>query len=137
MGFSYTVAAVIMLSSTLIFFGIVYSSYVQSNTSITNANQKLIKNIYNLENTKIEIVSYYYNSSSSTFYVNVTDNGSTSFNLSESNVILNGTLISFNESNQYIFPLETITISFKASPGIYSFELVMPDGYEVFKEVKS
>ncbi|MCY0851637.1 flagellar protein F [Thermoplasma acidophilum] len=137
MGFSYTVAAVIMLSSTLIFFGIVYTSYVQSNENIANANQKLVKSIYDLENTHVSITGYYYNSSSSLFIVNLTNNGSQVFNMSMANVLINGTMVKFNVSGPYLFPLQAVSISFKEPAGTYSLEIVMPDGYEIFREVVS
>lgn len=137
MGFSYTVAAVIMLSSTLIFFGIVYTSYVQSNENIANANQKLIKNIYDLENTHVSVISYYYNSSSSLFIVNLTNNGSQVFNMSLANVLVNGTLVKFNASSEFLFPLQTVSVKFKEPAGTYSLEIVMPDGFEIFRQVVS
>ncbi|WP_237265254.1 flagellar protein F [Thermoplasma sp. Kam2015] len=137
MGFSYTVAAVIMLSSTLIFFGIVYTSYVQSNENLANANQKLVKNIYDLENTRVSIYDYYYNSSSSYFVINLTNNGSQVFNMSLANVLVNGSLVKFNVSGQFLFPLQTVSITFKEPAGSYAVEIVMPDGYEIFKKVVS
>ncbi|MGC8609181.1 MAG: flagellar protein F [Thermoplasmata archaeon] len=135
MGFSYTVAAVIMLSSSLIFFGMVYSSYVQSNESITNANQKLMNEVYDYDHSRLVITGYFENLSAGKVTVNFTNNGSIMLNLAESNVILNGSIIKFNYYPVYLFPLQNGSVSFSAGPGIYDFELVMQNGYEVYEKL--
>ncbi len=135
MGFSYTVAAVIMLSSSLIFFGMVYSSYIQSNENITSANQKLMNEVYDYDHSKLSVTGYYMNTTAGRVTINITNNGSVMFDLAESNLILNGSLMTFNYYPVYLFPLQNGSISFLAGKGIYDLELVLPNGYEVYEKL--
>ena len=137
MGFSYVAAVAILLSSSLIFFGMVYTGYVQSNVQINGAENQMTHQNYDYMNTQVNLTGYNVTSSNSTdqVTVNLTNTGSVTLSLEDSSVLLNGTLITFNYSSQYLFPLQSGHLTFVSQPGNVSLEIVYNTGYKQFKEL--
>ena len=137
MGFSYVAAVAILLSSSLIFFGMVYGEFVQSNSQVSSAQNKMNQENYDLINSKVNITGYYvipgttYNVT-----INMTNTGSVTLNLDTSSLLVNGTMTNFTPSSNYLFPLGKGNITFhSATSGLKSVELIFNTGYEKFTEV--
>ncbi|MCL4340527.1 MAG: flagellar protein F [Candidatus Thermoplasmatota archaeon] len=137
MGFSYVVAVAVLLSSSLIFFGVIYSDYVHADTELNSAQQGFNTLTYNLENSRINITGYQVKGLGPEFNVtlNITNTGSVTLDLRSANVLVNGTLVQFNYSDQYLFPLGDGNVTFQTTSGPHSVELVFSTGYEKFQEV--
>jgi flagellar protein FlaF len=137
MGFSYVAAVAILLSSSLIFFGMVYSDYVQSNVQINGAESQMTHQNYEYLNSNANITGYNVTTSNltDTVTVNITNTGSITFNLNKTTVLLNGTIIQFNYSSEYLFPLESGNITFQSQPGNESLEIVYNTGYKEYVEL--
>ncbi|MCL4337600.1 MAG: flagellar protein F [Candidatus Thermoplasmatota archaeon] len=137
MGFSYVVAVAILLSSSLIFFGIIYSDYVHTETQINDAQHKAYLQNYDYMNSKVSIDNYSYAASGSNFTVtlNVTNTGSVTLNMNHTNVLVNGSLVNFTYGSQYLFPLGNDTITFITGAGTHNVEMVFNTGYEKFEKV--
>ncbi len=137
MGFSYVVAVAILLSSSLIFFGIIYSDYVHTETQINDAQHKAYLQNYDYMNSKVSIDNYSYVTSGSNFTVtlNVTNTGSVTLNMNHTNVLVNGSLVNFTYGSQYLFPLGNDTITFTTGAGTHDVEMVFNTGYEKFENV--
>ena len=137
MGFSYVVAVAVLLSSSLIFFGVIYSDYVHADTELNTAQQGFNTQTYDLEHSRINITGYQVKGAGPEFNVtlNITNAGSVTLSLKTANILVNGTLIQFNYSDQYLFPLEKGNITFQTTSGLHSVELVFSTGYEKFQEV--
>ena len=137
MGFSYVVAVAILLSSSLIFFGIIYSDYVHTESQINDAQQKAYLQNYDYMNSRVSISNYSYAPSGSNFTVamNVTNTGSVTLNMNHTNILVNGSLVNFTYSGQYLFPLGNDTVVFTTGAGIHKVEMVFNTGYEKFEMV--
>jgi len=137
MGFSYVVAVAVLLSSSLIFFGVIYSDYVHANTEISSAQQSFNTHTYDLDNSRVNVTGYYVKAAGTSFKVtvNLTNSGSVTLDLNSSDVLVNGTITSFTYSNQFLFPLASGNITFQATTGLQSVEIVFNTGYEKFTEV--
>ncbi|OWP56151.1 MAG: hypothetical protein B2I17_07405 [Thermoplasmatales archaeon B_DKE] len=137
MGFSYVAAVAILLSSSLIFFGMVYGEFVQSNSQVSSAQNKMNQENYDLLNSKVNITGYYvvpgttYN-----ITINMTNTGSITLNLDTSSLLVNGTIVNAVPSSNYLFPLGNGSITFHStSAGIKAVELIFNTGYEKFTKV--
>ncbi len=144
MGFSYVAAAAILLSSTLIFFGMVYSDFVQSNLDIHSSNLNYDHQRYDYLNSNINVTGYSVsnlssgNTSSYAVTVNLTNTGSVTLSMNKTTLLLNGTMAAFNYSSEYLFPLGNGSITFNVNTtATYQVELVFSTGYEKFTEVKA
>lgn len=139
MGFSYVAAVAILLSSSLIFFGMVYTGYVQSNIQISGAESQLTHQNYDYLNTKVNVTGYNITKFGATdnVTVNLTNTGSITLDLKETSVLLNGTLITFNYSSEYLFPLQSGNFTFNTQPGNVSLEIVYNTGYKQFMELSA
>jgi flagellar protein FlaF len=137
MGFSYVVAVAVLLSSSLIFFGIVYSDFVHTETQINDAQHNSNSQNYDYMNSKVIVDNYSYAASGSNFTVtmNVTNTGSVTLNLNHTNLLVNGTMVNFTYENQYLFPLGNDTIQFTTGAGSHNVEMVFSTGYEKFEKV--
>ena len=138
MGFSYVVAVAVLLSSSLIFFGVIYSDYVHADTELNSAQQGFNTHSYDLENSRVNVTGYYIRPSNTSYNVtvNLTNTGSVTLNLGISNLLINGTVANFTYSGQYLFPLASGNITFREGTGEYSVEIVFNTGYEKYLEVK-
>ena len=138
MGFSYVVAVAVLLSSSLIFFGVIYSDYVHADTELNSAQQGFNTHSYDLENSRVNVTGYYVRPSGTLYNVtvNLTNTGSVALNMGLSNLLINGTVANFTYSGQYLFPLASGNITFRQSAGEYSVEIVFNTGYEKYLEVK-
>ena len=142
MGFSYVAAAAILLSSTLIFFGMVYSGFVQSNLEIHNAGTQYNQNSYDYLNSKVNITGYSVinestaNSSAYVVSINMTNTGSVTFSMNKTDVLVNGLITDYNSSTDYLFPLGTgnITITVNSTAS-YDVKLVFSTGYDAYEKV--
>jgi flagellar protein FlaF len=137
MGFSYVVAVAVLLSSSLIFFGIVYSDFVHAESQINNAQHNQNSQNYDYMNSKVIIDNYSYVASGSNFTItmNVTNTGSVTLNLADTNMLVNGSLVNFTYNSQYLFPLGNDTLDFTTGNGTHNVELVFNTGYEIFEKV--
>ncbi len=137
MGFSYVVAVAVLLSSSLIFFGIIYSDFVHTESQINDAQNKSNMQNYDYMNSKVTIDNYSYVASGSNFTVtmNVTNTGSVTLNLNHTNLLVNGSIVNFTYASQYLFPLGNDTVSFTTGAGSHDVELVFNTGYEKFEKV--
>ena len=137
MGFSYVVAVAVLLSSSLIFFGIIYSDYVHTESQINDAQQKAYLQNYDYTNSRVSISNYSYAPSGSNFTVamNVTNTGSVTLNMNHTNILVNGSLVNFTYSGQYLFPLGNDTVVFTTGAGTHEVEMVFNTGYEKFEKV--
>ena len=137
MGFSYVVAVAVLLSSSLIFFGIIYSDYVHTESQINDAQHKANLQNYDYMNSMVSITNYSYASSGSNFTVtmNVTNTGSVTLNMNHTNILVNGSLVNFTYSGQYLFPLGNDTVVFTTGAGTHEVEMVFNTGYEKFEKV--
>ncbi|MFG1449699.1 MAG: flagellar protein F [Thermoplasmataceae archaeon] len=138
MGFSYVVAVAILLSSSLIFFGVIYSDYVHTNTEISQSEQGQSQRMYDMINSKINITSALEagNSSQKNVTINMVNSGSVTLYLNQTDVLVNGTIHQFNFTREYLFPLQNETIRFTTSLEPVEVELVFNTGYKAYVEVK-
>jgi flagellar protein FlaF len=138
MGFSYVAAVAILLSSSLIFFGIIYSDYVHSETQLSNAQNDQNKQMYDYINSKVKITGYNVSPYNSVYNVtiNMTNTGSISLDLMNSNLLLNGSLVNFSYSAEYLFPMANGSVTFQTGAGDYQVEIAFNTGYNVITEVK-
>ncbi len=85
MGFSYAVAVVILLSSSLIFFGLVYDQFQTGNVQLDNSLSNKNKIMCGLENSKVSLSNYSVIKGVSTFNItiNMTNNGSVALTMSQ------------------------------------------------------
>lgn len=139
MGFSYVVAVAVLLSSSLIFFGIIYSDYVHTNQELSTAQQNSNELAYQYSHSSVNVSSYTAVAVSGGYNFTVTfDNtGSVTLDLNRSSLLVNGTLTNFTYRSQYLFPLGNDSISFIAPSSQVSMEMVFNTGYEKFVEVKA
>ena len=137
MGFSYAVAVVILLSSSLIFFGLVYDQFQTGNVQLDNSLSNKNKIICGLENSKVSVSNYSVNKGVSGFNItiNMTNNGSVALTMSQSNVLVNGTEMNFIYSSNYFLPLTKESISVSYPSGNTSVLIIFNTGYEKFIEV--
>ena len=138
MGFSYVVAVAVLLSSSLIFFGMVYSDFVHAETQMKNAQDNFNHNNYDYLNSQVSVAGYNYSLSGSNYSVtlNVTNTGSVTLDMNGTNMLVNGTLVNFTYSNQYLFPLGNESLVFKTTAaGNYSLDLVFNTGYQKYVKV--
>lgn len=138
MGFSYVAAVAILLSSSLIFFGIIYSDYVHSETQLSNAQNDQNKQMYDYINSKVKITGYNVSPYNSVYNVtiNMTNTGSISLDLMSSNLLLNGSLENFSYSGEYLLPMANGSVTFQTGSGDYQVEIAFNTGYNVITEVK-
>ncbi|WP_393971823.1 flagellar protein F [Oxyplasma meridianum] len=138
MGFSYVAAVAILLSSSLIFFGIIYSDYVHSETQLSNAQNDQNRQMYDYINSKVKITGYDVSPYNSVYNVtiNMTNTGSISLDLMNSNLLLNGSLENFSYSAEYLLPMANGSVSFQTTAGNYQVEIAFNTGYNVITEVK-
>ncbi len=138
MGFSYVVAVAVLLSSSLIFFGMVYSDFVHADAQLKGAQDQFNQNNYDYLNSQVSLDGYNYTQTGSNFTVtlNVTNTGSVTLDMNGTNVLLNGTLVNFTYSSQYLFPLGNESLTFGVSGnGSYSVEMVFNTGYKQYAKV--
>lgn len=137
MGFSYVVAVAVLLSSSLIFFGMVYSDFVHTETQLKSAQDNFNTHNYDYLNSKVSITGYNYSLSGTNYSVtlNVTNTGSVALNLNGTNLLVNGTLVNFTYANQYLFPLGNDSIQFTVGSGNYDIEIIFNTGYEQYGKV--
>ncbi|AKA49580.1 hypothetical protein IX51_11245 [uncultured archaeon] len=142
MGFSYVAAAAILLSSTLIFFGMVYSGFVQSNLEIHNSGVQYDHQRYDYLNSNVNITGYNVvnestaNASAYKVYINMTNTGSVTLNMNSTDILVNGIMTGFNSSAEYLFPLGKGNVSFNVnSTSTYDVEIVFSTGYEKYAKV--
>jgi flagellar protein FlaF len=137
MGFSYAVAVVILLSSSLIFFGLVYDQFQTGNVQLDNSLSNKNKIICGLENSKVSVSNYSVIKGVSGFNItiNMTNNGSVALTMSQSNVLVNGTEMNFIYSSNYFLPLTKESISVSYPSGNTSVLIIFNTGYEKFIEV--
>ncbi len=138
MGFSYVVAVAILLSSSLIFFGVIYSDYVHTNTEISQSEQGQSQRMYDMINSKVNITSALEagNSSQKNVTINLVNSGSVTLYLNQTNVLVNGTIHQFNFTREYLFPLQNETIRFTTTLQPVEVEIVFNTGYRAYVEVK-
>ncbi|MCL4438180.1 MAG: flagellar protein F [Candidatus Thermoplasmatota archaeon] len=138
MGFSYVVAVAILLSSSLIFFGVIYSDYVHTNTEISQSEQGQSQRMYDMINSKVNITEALEagNSSQKNVTINLVNSGSVTLYLNQTNVLVNGTIHPFNFTREYLFPLQNETISFTTSLQPVEVEIVFNTGYKAYVEVR-
>ena len=138
MGFSYVVAVAILLSSSLIFFGVIYSDYVHMNGELTKSEQGQGQRIYDLVNSKVNITAALEagNSSQKNVTITLVNTGSVTLYLNQTNVLVNGTVHSFNYTREYLFPLQNDTIMLTTSLEPVEVEIVFNDGYSIYAEVR-
>ena len=137
MGFSYVVAVAVLLSSSLIFFGLIYSDYVHAEADINSAQQGFNTRSYDLINSGINVTGYYHRISGTGVNVtlNLTNTGSVTLDLGNSTLLVNGTISSFSYAGQYLFPLKSGNLTFKTTSGLHSVEIVFNTGYQKYTEV--
>ena len=137
MGFSYVVAVAVLLSSSLIFFGIIYSDYVHADAELKKAQDGFNTHSYNYLNSRVNITGYSYVASGTQYNVtvNMTNTGSATLNLNNTNLLVNGTITNFTYAAQYVFPQGNDNITFRVAAGTYVVELAFNTGYEKFMEV--
>ena len=138
MGFSYVVAVAVLLSSSLIFFGMVYSDFVHADAQLKGAQDQFNQNNYDYLNSQVSLDGYNYTQTGSNFTVtmNVTNTGSVTLDMNGTNILVNGTLVNFTYSNQYLFPLGNESVVFKTTAaGNYSIDLVFNTGYQKYVKV--
>ena len=138
MGFSYVLAVAILLSSSLIFFGVIYSDYVHTNTEISQSEQGQSQRMYDMINSKVNITSALEagNSSQKNVTINLVNSGSVTLYLNQTNVLVNGTIHQFNFTREYLFPLQNETIRFTTTLQPVEVEIVFNTGYRAYVEVK-
>ncbi|MEM0154984.1 MAG: flagellar protein F [Thermoplasmataceae archaeon] len=139
MGFSYVAAVAILLSSSLIFFGIVYGEFMQNNTQLGSAQNTQTQQEYNLLNSKVNITGYYVESGSAyNVTINMTNTGSVPLDLNTTTLLVNGTISSFTSPTVYLFPLGNSSITFHVSTArLMPVEIIFNTGYQKFMEVIS
>ena len=137
MGFSYAVAVVILLSSSLIFFGLVYDQFQTGNVQLDNSLSNKNKIMCGLENSKVSLSNYSVNKGVSGFNItiNLTNNGSVALTMSQSNVLVNGTEVNFIYSSNYFLPLMKESISVNYQSGNASILIIFNTGYEKYIQV--
>ena len=138
MGFSYVVAVAVLLSSSLIFFGMVYSDFVHSEAQLNNAQNEHSINTYDYINSKVLITGYNSTPATGSNYtvsVNLSNTGSVTMNLAKSNLLVNGSIVNFTYASQYLFPLGNDSVEFTTGAGSYNIEIVFNTGYEQFGKV--
>ena len=137
MGFSYVVAVAVLLSSSLIFFGMVYSDFVHAEAQLKNAQDNFNNHNYDYLNSKVSITGYNYTPSGPNYSVtlNVTNTGSVTLDLNNTNLLVNGTLVNFTYANQYLFPLGNDSVQFTTGAGVYDIEIVFNTGYLQYGKV--
>ncbi len=142
MGFSYVAAAAILLSSTLIFFGMVYSDFVQSNLELHGSSVNYDQQRYDYLNSNANITGYSItnvssgNTSAYAVSMNITNTGSVTLKMNSTSLLVNGVLSSFNSSAEYIFPLGSDQMNFTVnSTSTYDVEIVFNTGYEKYTVV--
>ena len=137
MGFSYVVAVAILLSSSLIFFGVIYSDYTHSNGEISKAEEGQGDRIYEYVNSKVNITSALEAGKNGSFNISLTmfNSGSVTLYMNQTDVLVNGTVHSFNYSREYLFPLQNETITLATSDSPAQVEIVFNTGYTVYYEV--
>ncbi len=138
MGFSYVIAVAVLLSSSLIFFGMVYSDFVHADAQLKGAQDQFNQNNYDYLNSQVSLDGYNYTQTGSNFTVtmNVTNTGSVTLDMNGTNVLLNGTLVNFTYSTQYLFPLGNDSLTFNVSgAGNYSVNMVFDTGYQKYAKV--
>lgn len=138
MGFSYVVAVAVLLSSSLIFFGMVYSDFVHAEAQMKSAQDQFNQNNYDYLNSQVSLSGYNYTLTGANYSVtlNVTNTGSVTLNLNDTNILVNGTLVNFTYSSQYLFPLGNDSLTFNVTgAGNYSVALVFGTGYQKYTEV--
>jgi flagellar protein FlaF len=139
MGFSYVAAVAILLSSSLIFFGIVYGEFMQNNTQLGSAQNTQTQQEYDLLNSKVNITGYYVESGSAyNVTINMTNTGSVTLDLDTTTLLVNGTMSSFTASTEYLFPLGNASITFHVSTArLMPVDITFNTGYQKLMEVIS
>ena len=137
MGFSYVVAVAILLSSSLIFFGVIYSDYVHTNGEISKAEEGQGNQIYEYVNSKVNITAALETGKNASFNLSLSlvNTGSVTLYLNQTDVLVNGTVHSFNYTREYLFPLQNETISLTTSDSPAQVEVVFNTGYTIYYEV--
>ncbi|MEM0158762.1 MAG: hypothetical protein QW812_04550 [Thermoplasmataceae archaeon] len=139
MGFSYVVAVAVMLSSSLIFFGIIYSDYVHTNQELYSAQQSSNQLVYEYSHSDVNVSSISAVAVSGGFNISLTfqNTGSITLDLNKTSLLVNGTLTNFTYRSQYLFPLGNDSISFIAPSPQVAVEVVFNTGYEKYVEVNA
>ena len=137
MGFSYAVAVVILLSSSLIFFGLVYDQFQTGNVQLDNSLSNKNTIMCGLENSKVSMSNYSVIKGVSGFdiTINLSNNGSVTLLMSSTNVLFNGTVVKFIYSQNYFLPLSEEEISVVYPSGNASVVIAFNTGYEKFLQV--
>ncbi|EQD50431.1 flagellar protein F [mine drainage metagenome] len=137
MGFSYAVAVVILLSSSLIFFGLVYNEFETGNIQLNNSLSNKNKIICGLENSHVSITNYSVKKDTSGYniIINMSNNGSTTLIMANSNVLLNGTQVAFNYSENYFLPFTEEEINATYPSGNVTVIIAFSTGYEKYLQV--
>ncbi|MHB1492153.1 MAG: flagellar protein F [Thermoplasmataceae archaeon] len=137
MGFSYAVAVVILLSSSLIFFGLVYDQFQTGNIQLDNSLANKNKIICGLENSKVSLSNYTVVKQTAQFSItiNLTNNGSTTLIMSNTNILFNGTEVKFSYSENYFLPMSAEEINVIYPSGNATVLLAFNTGYEKFIQV--
>lgn len=132
------VAVAILLSSSLIFFGMVYNANLQAELQIREAQQREIEHITEEVETALNVTSYEVRQNGSAYQVtmNLTNTGSVTVALGESTLLVNGTVVNFTFSAPYLFPQGRGHITFDAPSVPFTYELVAQDGYSIYGEVE-
>lgn len=68
----------------------------------------------------------------------MTNTGSVTFNMNDTSLLVNGTMTNFSSSVQYLFPLDSMNISFSVnSSSSYHVKMIFDTGYDKYVEVKA
>lgn len=146
MGFSVSGSAAILFIAAFVSVGILYSAAFNGYERVQDAESMQNDRVLNVKNTEIAIANISYDAGTQELTVNVTNNGSTSLSVSETDLISNGsyvrdsaylpsTSVNGDTTTDLWMPGETYSLTVTQSPKPERVKVVTENGVAATEEV--